>query len=152
MRFYFLLPAPRPRPHDPPPPGELGHAVPAPAVDLLVPLPLDVFRSALEALDGQRVGRVGGVRRGGRRVGGAQPHTARMAPMARSEGRGERCLSRNSLRVFPPKVTAPMVTPATKPSQTKKPTASPWSTVVAPAKRMTWARTKAMSRPPTKPT
>jgi hypothetical protein len=38
--------------HDDGPPRELAHAVAAPAIDLLVPLALDLFGRAGEALDG----------------------------------------------------------------------------------------------------
>src|SRR5204863_289864 len=47
--------AAQPRAHEHRSPGELKHAVPAPAVDLLVPLALDLFRSAAETLDRQRL-------------------------------------------------------------------------------------------------
>jgi hypothetical protein len=37
------------------PPRQLAHAVAAPAIDLLVPLALDLFGRAAEALDGQPI-------------------------------------------------------------------------------------------------
>src|SRR5919198_2520190 len=41
--------------HDDGPPRELAHAVAAPAINLLVPLALDLFGRAAEALDGQPI-------------------------------------------------------------------------------------------------